>query len=408
MPTSTRAGSGRLDGQTRLLLLVNGLFVTANLLSGTFLGIYIWKASHNFVLLGWFTLITHIMMALTFWVAGSWAKKGRSGSCLRTGIAVNAAFYGIVLLLGKQAVHAVWLLGLVQGVAVGLFWLGFNVIYFEATDADNRDRFNGLAGVVGSLVGMAAPWSAGYLISHMAGERGYRIMFMTSLAIFAAGVGVSFLLHNREPGGRYEWRLPAQIWRMKGTPWKPVAAALAAQGVRETVFTVMIGLLVYIHTGSEMQLGNYALITQIVAFASFYAAGRWLKPGWRKAGMLVGTLAMTAVIVPFFHGVHYTTLLIFGIGTSLFIPLFTIPMTSSVFDLIGTREESVRQRVEYVVQRELYLNAGRILGMVVFIVTLSLSRESAAVNWMMLLTGITPVVSWWFMRNRLSTVHKPV
>jgi YQGE family putative transporter len=171
------------------------------------------------------------------------------------------------------------------------------------------------------------------------------------------------------------------------------------------VFAVMIGLLVYIQTGSEMKLGNYSLITQIVAFATFYAVGKWLKPGWRKTGMLIGTIMITLVILPFFLGVNFTTLLIFGIGVSLFIPLFTIPMTSSVFDLIGTREESVRQRVEYVVMRELALNMGRIAGMTVFIATLSVSKAPAVINWMMLLVGSAPIVSWLFMRNRLVPQH---
>lgn len=186
MPQHSDKSSGRLDKQTWLLLVVNGLFVTASALSGTFLGIYIWKASKDFILLGWFTLLIHVFMAITFWTAGYWAKKGQNGTCLRTGIGVSAVFYSIVLLLGKSAVHYVWLLGLVQGVAVGLFWLAFNVVYFEATDAGNRDRFNGLTGVMGSLVGMAAPWCAGYLISKSTGESGYRIMFMVSLGIFVA------------------------------------------------------------------------------------------------------------------------------------------------------------------------------------------------------------------------------
>lgn len=401
MTASRTSAARRLDGQTRLLLMVNGLYISASLLSGTFLGIYIWKASHNFVLLGWFTLLTHVFMATTFWLGGYWAKRGRSGTLLRTGIGVSAAFYGIVLLLGKTAVQYVWLLGIVQGLGIGLFWLGFNVIYFEVTDAGTRDRFNGFAGVTGSLVGMVAPWSSGYLISHTAGESGYRYMFMASLGVFAAGILVSLLLRNRKPEGRYDWALPYRILRKPDNPWRQVTAALIAQGLRESVFAVMIGLLVFIQTGSEMKLGNYSLITQIVAFAAFFAAGKWLKPQWRRMGMLIGSIMMTLVILPFFLGINFTTLLIFGIGVSMFIPLFTVPMTSSVFDLIGTREESVRQRVEYVVTRELALNVGRIGGMIVFITTLSVSRAPAVINWMMLFIGCAPIISWFFMRNRL-------
>ena len=397
-----RAKAGRFDRQTWFLLVVNGLFITANALSGTFLGVYIWKASRNYLLLGWFTLLTHIVMATTFWVAGNGVKEGNKMLVLRLGIGVSAAFYGTVLLLGKSAFHYIWLLGIINGLAVGLFWVAYNVVYFEATDASNRDRFNGLAGVVGSLVGIVVPWCSGYLLSHMTGDRGYRTIFMISLGIFVAGVLFSFLLRNRKAKGCYEWRMPVRTLRLKGTPWRPVFGALAAQGLRESVFGVMIGLLVYIRTGSELKLGNFVLVTSAVAFASFFAVGRWLKPRWRSIGMLVGTIVITAVIVAFFFGVHFSTLLIFGIGVSLFYPLYIIPMTSAVFDLIGQDEESASRRVEYVVIRELGLNVGRIVGMIFFLITLSISTAPLVINCLLLVVGSSPILSWVLMRKRLT------
>lgn len=392
----------RFDRQTWFLLVVNGLFITANALSGTFLGVYIWKASQNYLLLGWFTLLTHIVMATTFWVAGNGVKESNKMIVLRLGIGISAVFYGTVLLLGKSAFHYIWLLGMINGLAVGLFWLAYNVVYFEATDASTRDRFNGLTGVVGSLVGIVVPWCSGYLLSHMAGDRGYRTIFMISLGIFVAGVLFSFLLRNRRTDGNYEWGMPIRTLRRTSTPWRPVFGALAAQGLRESVFGVMIGLLVFIRTGSELKLGNYVLITSAVSFGSFLAVGRWLKPRWRSIGMLVGTIVITAAILAFFFGVHYSTLLIFGICVALFYPLYMIPITSAVFDLIGQDEESASRRVEFVVLRELGLNVGRIAGMIVFLITLSISKAPLVIQCMLLAVGSSPILSWALMRKRLN------
>lgn len=391
----------KLDRQTLLLLAVNGLFITANALSGTYFGVYIWKASKDFMQLGWFTLFSHLFMAITFWIAGNGVKEGNKMIVLRLGIGVSAVFYASVLLLGDKAVHYVWLLGIVQGMATGLFWLAFNVIYFEVTNADNRDRFNGWTGVMGSLVGMIVPWSSGYLISRMTGETGYRVIFMISFGIFVTGIGVSFFLRNRKTEGQYDWRLFYRLLNHPNTSWRPVLRALAAQGIRESVFGVLIGVLIYVQTGSELQLGNYALITSAVGFVSFFATGKWLKPAWRNKGMQVGVIALTVVILPLFFGVSFTTLLIFGVGAALFFPLYTLPMTSTVFDLIGRDENSVRQRVEYVVARELALNVGRIAGMVIFMGTISVSREPMVMNCLLLLAGSSPLLSWLFMRNLL-------
>lgn len=45
---------GKFSAQTLLLLAVNGLFASANALSGTFVGVYLWKAKNDFAMLGWF------------------------------------------------------------------------------------------------------------------------------------------------------------------------------------------------------------------------------------------------------------------------------------------------------------------------------------------------------------------
>lgn len=401
------AGNGRFDRQTRLLLGVNGLFMAGTALSGTFLGVYLWKARNDYLLIGWYTLLSHIAMAATFWLAGKLVKESSKTMVLRLGIGCCAVFYGTVLLLGKSAIDFVWLLGLLNGLAMGLFWLAYNVVYFEATDATTRDRFNGLAGVLGALVGIVVPWCSGYLLSHLPGDRGYRIIFMTSLGIFLAGVLVSFLVRHRGTDGRYEWALTARALRRTDTPWPTTFAALAAQGVRESVFGIMIGLLVYIHTGSELKLGNFVLVTSAVAFVSFYATGKWLKPAWRSRGMLVGSIAITAIVVAFFFGVSYTTLLVFGIGAALFFPLYAIPMTSAVFDLIGRDADSANRRVEYVVMRELGLNCGRIVGMIAFLITLSISKAPLVIVWLMLVVGSSPILSWVFMRKLLRRPEGP-
>jgi YQGE family putative transporter len=393
---------GRLDRQTWLLLVVNGLFITASALSGTYLSVYIWKASKDFIMLGWFTLIVHVTMAITFWIAGNGVKEGNKMIGLRLGIAVSALFYGLVLLLGNQAINYLWLLGMVMGIAIGLFWLSYNVIYFEMTNVDNRDRFNGLAGVIGSMVGIIVPWCSGFLISRMTGGSGYRLIFILSFCVFVAGIGTSFFLRNRKTGGQYIWSMPIRIWRTRQNPWKPLIGALAAQGFRESVFGILIGVMVYIQTGSEFSLGNFAMITSVVGFVSFYATGRWLKRVWRRRGMLIGALIMTAVILPFFASISFMTLLIFGIGTALALPLYTMPMTSAVFDWIGLNEESAQRRVEYVVMRELALNAGRILGIVVLLTTLYISKAPLVMNGMLLVVGSSAVLSWLFMRNYLN------
>jgi len=394
-------GTGELDRQSILLLTVQGLFTTANALSGTFVNVYLWKMSRDFALIGWFSLCNQAALGLTFWLAGKWVKEHNKMHSLRLGILISAIFYLFVLLLGSQAIHYVWGLGFVQGIAGGLFWLAYNVVYFEVTEPDNRDRFNGWAGLLGSCAGMLAPWLSGYLITRMADSTGYTLIFSLSLGVFLVGVLMSLFLKKREMDGRYEWLHAVQRLRDKQSPWRRLSPGLVMQGMREGVFIFVIGLLVYISTGNEMKLGNYSLITSAVSLFAFYLAGRWLRPNRRQLAMLIGAVLITVVILPFFWKVNYLTLLIFGVGVSLFFPLYSIPMTSTVFDYIGRDEESAAHRVEYVVLREVSLNTGRMLGTILFIIVISVSKAPLHLNIFLLMIGSAPIFSWLFMRTVL-------
>ncbi|MEC0225852.1 MFS transporter [Paenibacillus alba] len=395
---------GRLDAQAILLLIVHTLFGGANALSGTFVGVYLWKAKNDYALIGWFTLATHVTMAITFWLAGKWVKEHNKMNCLRAGVFVSAIFYMLVLWMGTSSIHYFVWLGMVQGISAAFFWVAFNVVYFEVTDPDNRDRFNGWVGLLGSGAGIIAPWISGLLIVNLGDGTGYRLIFSISLGIFLLGVVISFFLKKRKVEGTYEWLFPIRILRQSETPWKRVSLALVFQGVREGVFGFMIALLVYISTASEASLGNFVLMTSAVSLVSFWAAGRFIKPRFRKISMFIGALMAVVVILPFFWKMGYATLLVFGLGASLFFPMYSVPMVSAVFDLIGSNEESAKQREEYIVLRELSLNVGRMLGVLLFICVISWSKAPLVINVLLLVIGSSTLFSWYFMKKQLSVI----
>lgn len=392
---------GLLRNQAVLLLAVAGLYMLASVLAGTFLNVYLWKNRQNFAMIGWFTVAQQVAVGLSFWVGGKWVKEHNKMNALRLGIAVSGFFYLLVLWLGGQAVHYIWPLGLILGLSIGFFWLAFNIVFFEITEAVNRDFFNGWMGLLGSFTGIVGPWVSGWLISLWPGERGYRVVFIISLCTYGISAVLSFLLQKRKSEGTYLWLEPWKELRRAGSPWRPAAAALLFQGLREGVFSFLIGLLVYIAAREESKLGQFALITSAVSLISYFAAGKWFKPKFRSAGMLAGGLLLLAVITPLLWKVSYGTLLIMGIGTSLCIPLYMLPMVSTSFDLMGLSAEAAGKRVELVVLRELSLMSGRLLGMFVFIAVLSVNDSPQVITLLMMLLGASPLGSWLVLRRLL-------
>ena len=393
--------TAHLDRQSQLLLAVNGLIVLAGALSGTFLNVYLWKSKQDYAMIGWFTVAQQVAVGLTFWLGGKWVKEYNKMNTLRAGIVLSGLFYLLVLWVGSDVVRFIWPLGILLGISIGLFWVAFNVVYFEVTDRENRDLFNGWVGLLGSFTGIVGPWFSGTLITWLKGDKGYRLIFTISLVIYAICVVLSFFLKKREKGSSYHWMEPITQLRSKGSPWRLMALGLVAQGIREGVFAFLIGLLVFVATKQEARLGQFTLITSAISLLTYWLAGKWYKPKFRSPGMLVGALLLWIVIIPLLWKTSYGTLLILGIGSSLFMPLYILPMISSGFDLMGTSDETVDKRVELVVLRELSLMVGRLAGTFIFIIVLMVSKTPLTITILMLILGASPILSWVFIRKLL-------
>lgn len=115
--------------------------------------------------------------------------------------------------------------------------------------------------------------------------------------------------------------------------------------------------------------------------------------------MLAGAGLMAAAVFLFFLRVDYATLVAFGVASGIAYPLYAIPVTSSVFDLIGMSRESAEHRVELVVLRELGLNAGRVIGVSLYLAVVSVVDSTASIVWLMLAVGSSPLAAWWCLRG---------
>ncbi|RXT14698.1 MFS transporter [Ammoniphilus sp. CFH 90114] len=393
-----KLGDSEIGSQGRLLLLVYTLFLLAEALSGTFVNVYLWKEKNDYSLIGWYNISFFIGMQITFMLSGKWVKVYNKMSCLRTGIAVSSAFYLGVLLLGKKAVSFIFPLGFVQGIGHGFFWFAFNIVLFEITNKVNRDKFNGLAGVFGSFVGMVAPLGAGYLIAKMTGMKGYYTIFAVSLGIYVCGVILSFFFKRRKSGGEFSLANTYRVYK-KSKTWKRILNAMIGQGITESVFNFLIGILVFIATSNEWKVGVYTFITSGVAFFSFYLIGKFIKPKWRSTSLFWGTLLMSVSVLPLFYEVNYTTLLIMGIGISLFSPLFYIPAVSIVFDSIGRSKETAQWKVEYIIIRETGLNIGRLLSLGLFIALVTWREDALVLSGLLLAVSLAQLITWAYMRK---------
>ncbi|UCZ54544.1 MFS transporter [Bacillus shivajii] len=391
-------GDVEVNRDLNFLLLIGGLYALGIALSNTFVNVYLWKQSGEFMDLAIYNLSVVIMHPLTFILAGKLAKKIDRVVVLRLGVIFLSIFYFTVLFLGEDAGKYLILLGALLGVGYGFYWLSFNILTFEITEPETRDFFNGFLGILTSFAGMIGPIGAGFLITHMEKLTGYKLIFGISLSLFVAAVIVSFFLEKRTTKGKYELMSVIKI-RKEYEAWRRILYAHFFQGLREGSFVFVIVVWVYVATGSELALGTYGLIASAVAFVSYFLVGRFIKPHFRKKAIFIGGIILYLAVLFIVFELNFTLLIAYGVTISIAYPLLLVPYVSLTYDVIGSGWKAAEMRVEYIVVRELFVNTGRITSILILMAFILIFKEDQGIPYALMLLGIGHMVIYWCIRK---------
>ncbi|MGM0842040.1 MAG: MFS transporter [Bacillota bacterium] len=381
-----------------LLLLIGGLYSLSIALSNTFVNIYLWKQSGEFIDLGIYNLTVVIFQPITFILAGRLAKKVDRVIVLRFGVIFLALFYISVLAFGESAEDFLVVLGALLGIGYGFYWLAFNVLTFEITEPETRDFFNGFLGTLTSAGGMIGPILAGFIISRFTSFKGYTIVFGLSLLLFAIAVLMSFFLKRRPASGRYLF-LRILEERKNNDNWRHITNAHFFQGLREGTFIFIISVFVFISTGSEFAIGTFGLINSGIAFVGYYIASRVIKKKFRKKAILLGGILLYLAIFLIVFDVTYTKLLLYAGVIAIAYPILLVPYISMTYDVIGTGWNAAEMRIEYIVVREIFLNLGRIVSVTAFIVAVTFFNHEESIPILLLMLGAGHTLIYFFVRK---------
>ncbi|MDF2857648.1 MAG: hypothetical protein K0Q87_3499 [Neobacillus sp.] len=391
-------GEVELTKDLSLLLIIGGLYSLSVALSNTFVNIYLWKQTGEYSDLALYNLSIVVLQPLTFILAGRWAKKIDRVIVLRIGVSFLAIFYLTVLITGKHAATYLLLLGALLGIGYGFYWLAYNVLTFEITEPETRDFFNGFLGILSSTGGMIGPLSAGFIITRFEKFTGYSIVFGLSLSLFALAVFLSFSIKPRPAKGKYCFRRILQE-RKNNNNWRLITNAHFFQGLREGTFLFMITVFVYISTGSEMALGTFGLINSGISFIAYYFASRLIKKKHRKKAILIGGIILYCAVVLIVWDLTFRNLLIYAGMIAVAYPLLLVPYMSTTYDVIGTAWKAAEMRIEYIVVREIFLNLGRFVSILIFLGTVTWFNAEKGIPILLLFLGAGHSVIYLFIRK---------
>ncbi|AVQ99382.1 hypothetical protein OBCHQ24_10265 [Oceanobacillus iheyensis] len=380
------------------LLVIGGLYSLGIFLSNTFVNIYLWKQSGDYITIAIYNLAIYLFQPATFILAGKLAKKVDRVVVLRLGVIFLSIFFLSVLLIGEQASKYNFLLGSLLGIGYGFYWLAFNVLTFEITEPETRDFFNGFLGVLQSFGGMIGPLLAGIIIARMEANIGYTTIFTISFILFILAVACSFFLNRRRAEGSFHFRRILQE-RHHNKNWRRILHAHTFQGLREGIFAFIISIWVFLITQSEFSLGMFNLVLSGLSFVFYFIATKFIKNKLRKKAILLGGLILFFSTFIILFNLGYVQLIIYAVFIGIAYPIINVPYVSMTYDVIGKAWKAKEMRVEYIVVRELFVNLGRVASIVLFLGAVMLFSAKQVIPVLLIILGSGHLIIYFFVKN---------
>jgi MFS transporter, YQGE family, putative transporter len=384
-----------MSKEAKVLLVISVLFTLAMGLSNVFVNIFLWKKSNDFIVVALYNLMHYIFVPITFIIAGWLSKKKNGVLSLRLGILFFIIFFGLILFIKDNILKFIYPLGILFGIASGFYWLAHHILSFDCTTEKNRDTFNGFTGFAAGGASALAPLVGGYIIQKAGNTNGYTIVFACSLVLFSALTFVSLLLKGKRYGAKLKFE---HIWGSKHSEWTKLRRAITVWGLRDVVIGFLIVTLIFKSTGSELSVGKLSLIAAIISSLAFLTQQKLIKPKHRLLSMYLGAIFMLLAVLGFTWNIGYISLFVFTILDAMFSPFFITPMSSASYNVINEyHEESLR--AEYVINKEIVLNIGRIISTLVLIALLVFVKRTYILNYYLLFLGSTQLISLFFLRK---------
>jgi MFS family permease len=361
------AGLSGFDRGFHTFLAVHTLFLVFTRLPGVFINTMMMGAGDDItsVLLynGAFFATGAACMVLAAFVLQ------RTNACVTAimGIVLYFALYALIILLGAAAGRFHLLVGFVNGLADGFYWISYGQLLANTLAPKNRDRGLAVVNLFGSAVNLLIPLAAGAIIQAVGGLAGYATVFALASAVAALTCFCAARLPCVRP--EQEARAPKTDYAaaMRLVRDRPVLRdALLGQGikgVREGAFTFILSVVLYQIVRSELMIGVGTFLSGAAAIAAYWFMSRAIKPKNRVRFMLRAVLALCACAALGMLWIAPAMVLAYSVANALFAGFIENGGYTVFLDAL-TGEAGARCRhPELVALNECFLATGRCVGL---------------------------------------------
>ncbi|SDC03787.1 MFS transporter, YQGE family, putative transporter [Paenibacillus sp. UNCCL117] len=357
----------QLSKEAGVSLFIHFCFQFGASMSGVFLTLYLWRLTQSMIINGIYFAVNYVVVAIAF-VLGGWLIKRKDRMVVyRIGIAMNAIFYLAVVFAGERVVTFYLLFAICNGIASAFYWVGYLTLMYDVSTDRNRIRYLAVNTITFTLGGLIGPALAGFLIRSADGLQGYTMVFGTACAMFLIASIGSLRIRTKPSHHKAYYLKYTSLLLRKHPRWTKSLLSFFTLGLQQGIMLFLPNILLYRIVGREDVVGYLGVLFAGLSIGAGFFISRFGTEErsrsfilYTSVGFVIGGLSLQA-------GITLPTVLIFMIIYSLCSPVQGNTVSSYFYRLIGDLPLRGELRVESVVLREIFMNAGRVVSIVSFV-----------------------------------------
>ncbi|MEK7620356.1 MAG: MFS transporter [Patescibacteria group bacterium] len=338
---------------------------------------FLWRQSADVVVLAIFNIGNYAGISLGFLFNAYLLRFFESGKLYALGCLLQGVVPILMVAMGAQADTYALGLGFILGIAQGFFWGNRNALTSKFTQGPQRYQFISVETAIGILAGVISPLLIGWFIAFgetlptYTVDQAYQI---TSVIGFVLLLISGFLAwpFAMEPF------TPKHFFLTKASSlWNKQRLVEGVNGIASGIESVLPLVIILLFLGQEEAVGSVKAMTAILSAVAIYAIGKRVRHNHHALLFSLWILLNLTggIIFAIFYspGAALTLFILGGLVGSLRWSSFAAVMYEIVDKETG-REGS--HRFLYLLDREFFLNAGRVLGLGLLVLVYWYSPEA--------------------------------
>ncbi len=394
----------------RVLLLTNLVYASALPVIWAFVGVYIMRNTDNNIrLVICFPMANYLGSLATFILNGYLLRIIPVKYLYSLGMLISALSLLVMISLKELNFSGILMAGTFLGVATGLFWANHNYLALSTTTDETRNYYYGIENFFTTLCSVVVPITVGWIIAGsqlygwFGGDRNHAYFFLALSALLLTCLA-SIILYQ----GTFTNPKATKFLYWDYDPlWNKILFMNGFRGLGQIfILAVPAMLTVKLIGGQEGILGIITTSGNILMALVFYGIARLSRPEHRAWILLTGLSFFTI-------GSLCNSILFNAVGGLIFIAFLVIasalmecsffPVTMLVMDLLSKKEN--RSKYAYIMNNEFPLNAGRLLGTLLFVGASYYISDAFALRYVLLLVGIVQLFAYVLCKQILVDCH---